>query len=302
MYWQGGDILSMESGRAEEILEIIDGAFTKTDIRMDHFIQTNLLGYNEAWGRVLKKYFKDGISSSIDYPNLYRKTPLIGIDDYNNAWIAKKKEAENDGFKISVISLVNERSLETGAVKFYDYYKNVLQVRSMQINFPFPGQGSDYARYLDEDVYGRFLKDLYDAWVSDNRGLPLSPFTSLERKMADHSATTFCIWSYSCADDIVSVAPNGDIAQCDCWILNYDEYAFGNLKDASLVSLMKSKKRDLFYRRPEFLAFNTECGDCEYWSICHGGCPIRSLSFTGNFMERDHFCSIYKKLFDLFRY
>lgn len=302
MFWQGGDVLSMKSERAEQMLEIIGDRMRPTDITVINYIQTNLLGYDEKWRHIFKTYFKDSISSSLDYPNLYRKTAKIGVDDYNTAWRQKKEDVEKDGFSVSVISLVNDETFKIGAENFYSYYKDEVGLKSLQINFPFPGQDTDYAKDLNADVYARFIEDLHSVWEKDNKHMKLRPFVSLEQKMSDHFSSSFCIWSYSCADDIVSIAPNGDVAQCDCWILNYDEYKFGNIKHDSLINVMQSKNRELFYERAQHLALNTGCGDCEYWSICHGGCPIRSLSFNDNFMDKDHFCAVYKKLFDLFKY
>jgi sulfatase maturation enzyme AslB (radical SAM superfamily) len=39
-----------------------------------------------------------------------------------------------------------------------------------------------------------------------------------------------------------------------------------------------------------------ECGTCELWSICFGGCPLRAFSFSGEFYSRDYYCPVYRSM------
>jgi radical SAM protein with 4Fe4S-binding SPASM domain len=298
IFWQGGDVLTLPPERASEILDIIRERTAGMGITVNHHIQTNLLGYHGGWTRILKDNFRDRISSSLDYPNLYRRAPGIGVDDYFGRWLQKKNEIERDGFGVSVIALPNAETLERGAGAFYDFFRNTAGVRSLQVNFPFPGIGSDYPRQLSLRKYADFLRDLYRVWVADGKRIYLRPFTTIERKKKNPQASTFCIWSYCCADDILAVAPGGEVAQCDCWILCLDEFQYGTVRDAGLRQLLASPNREIFYRRTEQLALQGECGQCDYWRLCHGGCPIRAYRFSGNFFQKDHFCSVYRALFD----
>jgi hypothetical protein len=40
-----------------------------------------------------------------------------------------------------------------------------------------------------------------------------------------------------------------------------------------------------------------DCLECDYLSICHGGCPVRTYTFSGTLFEKDPFCHLYKSLF-----
>jgi uncharacterized protein len=299
IFWQGGDVLTLRPERAREILEIIGARMTEAGIIANNHLQTNLMGYHSGWKEVLQQNFKDKISSSLDYPNLFRKSPSISVEGYYERWIEKKRQIEQDGFSVSVIALPNAETLERGAAEFYDFYKNTARLKSLQINFPFPGLASDFPRELDLEKYSAFLRDLYTIWKEDERSLYLRPFTTLERKRDEPGASTFCIWSYSCADDIIAVAPDGAVAQCDCWILCLDEFKYGTVMEKSIGDLMRSPNRRIFYERTKRLALETECGECPYWSLCHGGCPIRAYRFSKSFFEKDHFCGVYKTLFEL---
>jgi radical SAM protein with 4Fe4S-binding SPASM domain len=91
----------------------------------------------------------------------------------------------------------------------------------------------------------------------------------------------------------------GYVAQCDCWVTSYPEYRFGNIYGPlSFTELLKrSKARQRFQMRPEVLIEHETSLDCDYLSICHGGCPVRTFSITGDFFVKDPYCKVYKALF-----
>ena len=48
--------------------------------------------------------------------------------------------------------------------------------------------------------------------------------------------------------------------------------------------------------RPEKLMIEESCADCDYLSVCHGGCLVRTFSITGDFFRKDPYCEV-KALF-----
>jgi sulfatase maturation enzyme AslB (radical SAM superfamily) len=65
--------------------------------------------------------------------------------------------------------------------------------------------------------------------------------------------------------------------------------------------LQKSEARMRFQAKPEVLPeVLTERGTylgCDYLSICHGGCPVRNYSITGNFFVKEPYYQVYKAIF-----
>ena len=61
--------------------------------------------------------------------------------------------------------------------------------------------------------------------------------------------------------------------------------------------LQQSQARKRFEARPEALMQHETCVGCDYLSICHGGCPVRTYSITGDFFVKDPYCQVYKSLF-----
>ena len=68
------------------------------------------------------------------------------------------------------------------------------------------------------------------------------------------------IWQRNCADEFVSIDARGQVAQCDCWVLSYPEYAFGNVFETeSFTELLEtSPARKRFHARPVRLAWSID--------------------------------------------
>jgi radical SAM protein with 4Fe4S-binding SPASM domain len=81
-------------------------------------------------------------------------------------------------------------------------------------------------------------------------------------------------------------------------VTSYPEYFFGNIfEHESLAELLKnSPARQEFIARPPAI-IDQGCIECEYLSICHGGCPVRTYTKKRTLMEKDPYCALYKALF-----
>jgi len=297
LYWQGGEVMMMGARAIRKALEVCADTFSDDGIALEHHLQTNLLLYDRKWREIIARYFRGNISSSLDYPNLYRVTAGLDCAGYVDAWFEKKKQAEADGFVVNIITLPNVSTLELGAVEFYSYFKDRVGVSNVQINFPFPGLDSEKPEPLKLDRFADFMEELYQVWVDSDRYLNLNPFYALENRLYGNTGRLPCCWSYNCADYLVAVSPDGDIGQCDCWVATHTDYNFGLLGRQPIDEIFTSPERGRFLNRPATMINDPDCGQCPYWMICFGGCPIRALSFTGDLYSKDYYCPVYKRIF-----
>lgn len=297
IYWQGGEVLTMQPDIVRQGLETCRSIMDNAGIEVEHHLQSNLLLYDGRWKDIITEHFRGNISSSLDYPNIYRKSKAPACDDYNEKWLEKKYEAEADGLVVHLITLPNWATLERGAADFYRYFSDDIGVKNVQINLPFTGADGVNPAALSLDKLGVFMQDLYEVWVESERHLNLNPFFALENRIYKGNGRLPCAWSYNCADFIFAVGPDGEIGQCDCWVSNHKNYNFGVLGKSSLNDFWDSANRKLFVERPTRMIHDPECGQCKYWGICFGGCPIRAMAFSGDMYSRDYYCPVYKKIF-----
>jgi radical SAM protein with 4Fe4S-binding SPASM domain len=304
IYWQGGEIMILPPAWFEHAQELIQKAADRRGKQIEHSLQSNMIGYSKRWNGIIVGMFGNSVGTSMDYPNLYRKAKNKGPEHYTEIWTRNVREARSAGIQIGVISIPNKETVRLGAERFYSYFVDELEITDFQINTSFSGGEMNDAKQesiLEMDGLAGFFADLTRIWVERGyeRGVKLGPIDQLMGHFRGEGACLPCIWRQNCTDEFVSIDARGHVAQCDCWVTSYPDYWFGNIfDDVSFTELMqKSKVRQKFQERPERLMKDESCVGCDYLSICHGGCPVRTYAITGEFYRKDPYCEVYKAMF-----
>ncbi len=304
IYWQGGEVMLLPPDWFARAHALIGEAAAARGKRVRHHLQSNMIGYTASWNPIIAEMFGNSVGTSMDFPNLYRKTRGHAPSHYTALWTRNVRAAREAGIHIGVIAIPNAATLQRGAEDFYAYFVDELGIDDFQVNTAFPGGAPTEAKrelLLDVDRLARFFGDLADIWIARGRdhGIALGPFDELMRHFTGGSARLPCIWQQNCADEFVSIDARGRVAQCDCWVMSYPEYGFGNVFDPrSFTELLEtSPARQRFHARPERLMRDDTCLSCDYLSICHGGCPVRAYAITGKFFVKDPYCGVYKAMF-----
>ena len=304
VYWQGGEVMTLEPEWFEAAHEIIATIATDRNRQVVHYLQSNMIGYNESWDRVLRDMFGGSAGTSMDYPNLHRKLKKGSPEEFDRIWSENVRKAREAGIEVGVISIPNEQTLDLGAERFYKHFVDELNITEFQVNTPFPGGAANDVKSgypLDTERLSGFLSDLARIWMERgfHRGVKIGPFDRLLEYFLHGSREYLCIWRENCVNDFICIDPNGYVAQCDCWVTSYPEFRFGNiLEPGSLSELLRnsSARRDL-QRRPGVLIEREDCLECKYLAVCHGGCPVRTFSIHGDLFRKDPYCDLYRKLF-----
>ncbi len=304
--WHGGEAFTIDPGWYMRAFDIINKFCNKRKLFVDNHLQTNLLGYNKKWNEVIYEMFDNQIGSSLDFPNLFRKTRNGSPGCFNKIWEKKFNEAMSNDIDVSVIAIPNIETFKIGASAFYSYFVNKIGLKNIQINTLIPGNSSNVMGHLglleENNLFGSFYAELLDIWVknSENDDVHLSPF----KQMIDYFSykkdnNLPCIWQHDCSKHILSIDPKGNVSQCACWVTSYPEFRYGNILESNdLSEIMKSNIRDRFKQRPAQIIENDDCVDCDYLAICHGGCHVRAYSAYKSSQKKDPYCESYKMMFD----
>lgn len=304
VHWQGGEILTLPPEWFEDAGERIRRTAEIHGKQVNHFLQSNLIGYSLDWEPVITNMFEKGIGSSVDYPNRHRKVKGGTPESFNPLWLERAEAARNAGNHIGVISIPSSKTLEAGAAAFYDYFTQTLGITDFQLNTPFAGGPINMVKAgfpLDPERLGLFFTQLIDIWMARGyaEGVRIGPFDQLLAYFLDEPHLLPCIWQRNCVDHFICIHPEGYLAQCDCWVASYPEYRFGNILESGSLSaiLGESPARKRFLDRPADIIQNQDCIDCDFLGICHGGCPIRAYSVRGNLYDKDPYCPTYLEVF-----
>ncbi|MDM8539501.1 radical SAM protein [Desulfococcaceae bacterium HSG9] len=305
IHWQGGEVMMMSPQWFARAGDVIDRAADSRNVNVRNYIQSNMIGYSKEWNPIIAEMFDNSVGSSMDYPNRHRKLPGGSAADFNAVWIRNVRQAQDAGIHIGVIALPDAETLQRGAENLYSYFTEELNITDFQINTPFAGGPADASKTgypLDTERLTQFLTELADIWAERgyHQGVRVGPFDELIEYFRGEDAVLPCIWKANCADEFVCIDPQGNIAQCDCWVASYPQFHFGNIfKNDSLAELLRDNPvRHKFLGRPGVLIQKEECPECDYLAICHGGCPVRAYTTYGDLHTKDPYCETYKTVFN----
>ena len=303
IHWQGGEIMTMPPEWFAAAYDLMGEAAAARGKTIEHGLQSNMIAYHPRWNDVIERMFGNGVGTSMDFPNLHRKLFNGSAKDYTRIWERNVKAARDHGIRIGAIAVPNQATIKVGAEQFYSYFVDQLGFDSFQVNTPFPGGAQNEAKRslgLDVDELGAFMADLAEVWLERgySKGIAVDPISELVKQFMDGSSCLPCIWQSNCADEFISIDARGYVAQCDCWVTSYPEYFFGNIfQEESLSRMLKeSRARQDFVKRPAVI-IPQDCIECDYLSLCHGGCPVRTYTFRGTMFEKDPWCHTYLAMF-----
>ncbi len=304
IYWQGGEAMLLPPSWYEQANDLIRREAEARGKQVFHSLQSNMLAYSSRWNKVIAEMFGNSVGTSLDYPNLHRKLLGRGPEGYNELWSRRVRDARAAGIEVQVIAVPNKATLEIGAERFYSYFVDEMGVTDFQVNTPFPGGEATSAKQAlpvaEVEQLSRFYTELADVWLERGyrRGVRVGPLDALLQHFSHEPATLPCIWGENCANTMVSIDARGYVAQCDCWVTSYPDYHYGNIFECdSFGDLLKhSKARRQFNERPIQL-IQRDCLSCDYLSLCHGGCPVRTYTVHGTLFEKDPYCGLYKAMF-----
>lgn len=304
IYWQGGEVMTLPPEWFERANEIIQGEVQRSGKNIVNYLQSNMVGYSRQWNPIIAEMFGNSVGSSMDFPNLHRR--LAGSDPgtYERLWIRNVNEARQAGIQVGFIAIPNLGTLEMGAKRFYSRIVGELGFYEFQVNTPFPGGSSNRVKEgypLDSGKLAGFLLDLAAIWMERdyNGGVRIGPLDRLMNYFFLGHKDLFCIWRDNCVNDFICIDPLGHVSQCDCWAASYPEFRYGNIFDGtSLADMLRtSEARRRLLERPGVLIRQEDCIGCDYLGICHGGCPVRAYSVSGDIHAKDPYCALYRRLF-----
>lgn len=302
-YWQGGEITLLPPDFFYKMQALSHSILKNSGIEVLHYMQSNLLELPKDWIKVIESVFNGKLGTSLDYPNLYRKSQFFNPQNYAKRVANHIQILKDIGIKVGVISIPNDQSFAKGARDFYHYFTQTLNLDFFQVNFLFPGgpvQSLQKRIENQKQASIQFYTDLLQIYFENKNQITLQPFNyildALNYKKTKITPT-ICVWSKDCSASFLSIGPDGQVGLCDCWNTSYPDFSFGNIHQHSIKEILSSNKRKIFTNRLETILFK-ECTDCDYLNLCFGGCPIRTFSFYNTLEHKDYYCYLYQCLFE----
>lgn len=270
-------------------LEFQERLCPQTKRRIEHLVQSNLTLVTKPLLEAFRALGITQVGSSYDHiPGIRGFGPSRDSDAYNRKFMDGISLLDEFGFTWGVIYVVHRRSLPL-ALDIFHFLTN-LSVRT-QPNFnPVAIYGEDPERLaITGEEFADFLGRIFPVWWQNRERYPsVKPFLGWVENVQDRKMSLGCEHSGSCSYEWVYIGPEGATSQCG----RSGDYAvadYGNIRERSLDDILRDKRRGVFAERLDVLA-KTECADCRFWGMCHGGCPVDAYMTYGGFFRKAPGC------------
>jgi uncharacterized protein len=152
-----------------------------------------------------------------------------------------------------------------------------------------PGQ-NPYS--LTPPIYEDFLKRLFDLWYHDfktnGRRVSIRMFDNILQMLMGYLPES-CDMKGRCSANLV-IEADGSVYPCDFYVL--DQWKMGNIVDDGLARMLQGETAKAFVAVSEGIP--GQCGGCEVYALCRGGCRRHYEPITAGKVEKNYFCTAYK--------
>lgn len=287
--WHGGEPCIVGAEFYEHVLDLENEVCSNTKNRIEHDIQTNLTLINQHMIDVFKRMGITRVGTSYEpYKGIRGFGENRDSDAYNKKFFKGIELIEKNGFSWGFIYVVTRRVID-----------KPLEIFNILTNFKVRGgfQLHPVYSYKNEDPNGVgitakefavFLGEIFKVWWDKRELYPyVEPFFSYLNHYGKGSPVC-CSDSGNCAYSHIYIGPEGELSHCGR-ASDWDVFEVGNIQEMNIIDAFKSLYRQQLAMRSEYLQ-QADCKGCEYFKICHGGCPFDGWNSTGSIMSKTEWC------------
>lgn len=295
--WHGGEPMLRGPEFYRRVMESQRAVFGRHARNVRNALQTNLTLLHEGWLDCLADLLRgQAIGTSFDVVDGVRG--LRSGEPLGGKWIPAVRLLRSRGQGVGIVYVVHRRSLGRAA-EIYRFFRNLDPRMRVRYN-PVLREGlaaTDEARGLliEPEQYGEFLVELFDVWAADGMAGRPAPLIELVEAWNGRRESLCCDYLGRCFSTHVGVNYNGDVYSCGRGVDRGTD-RLGNVYEDPLDRVLRHEYwRRVSERREKLLA--GRCGECAYWELCHGGCPLDALRSGEGLDSPTYLCPARRMLF-----
>ena len=280
--WQGGEptLAGLDFFRRVVELQMKHGARGQV---VGNAFQTNGVLIDRDWAKLLAEY-KFLVGLSIDGPREIHETMRGKSFD---AAMRAAQLLKQFGVEFNILCVVSRANVGRAA----EVYRWFVERGFNNLQFiPCREMLDDHSltpESITAQEFGEFLISVFDQWWDGGVGVVSERNIDSALGYYLTGAPTMCTYQARCSDYLL-IERGGEVFPCD--FFGRPEWLLGYLGDRPLVEYIEEAREEKFGLLKSEAAI--ECRDCEYWAMCHGGCP-RDRRDDG----KSHYCEGYKAFF-----
>ncbi|MFH1585462.1 MAG: radical SAM protein [archaeon] len=291
--WGGGEPLLAGIDFYQNILDAQDQL--GVGVNVENMIQTNGTLINDKWAKFFKKNnFRIGIS--LDGPKEVNDKNRIfpnGRGTYEAIQKGRQVLKKND-VRHTLLGIVNRKN-RSALNESLEYMINQNRPFKLYIATPIGRSETELEDAKSQEDLFQINSKLFEYWM--NTG---DKFAGLSLKKYLQSVLTGepreCTYLENCQDHFLGIDHDGSVYPCACFHSDLEEFCYGNILTDSLQEILSHPQRTKLAQRSKVI--EEDCSnDCDHFSICYGGCPLKAYLANGDVNSKDYNCTQYQKLF-----
>jgi uncharacterized protein len=181
-----------------------------------------------------------------------------------------KLKAHGIGFEVKMV--LDDDVLALGARRILDYLLEIGVSNVGLLNVVPEGEPDRQlpGDYLEFPRFVGFLRELFQIWWPEHVDrIAFREISDLMKRLQGRKGS-FCVFEENCMGGVYTIEPQGDISACDRYQGDAN-YKFGNILQMELSHVPASA--NLVRAHTETDADMDRTSHCQWFHICHGGCP-----------------------------
>lgn len=287
--WHGGEPCIVGSQFYKNVLDFLRKNCHSTFDRMDFSVQSNLTLINQELIDVFKEMGIDMIGTSFEpYSGIRGLGPNRDSNLYNEKFFKGIELLERNNMYWGFIYVVTKQVLDK-PFEVFNLLQNFSCCRGFNIHYVYSINHEDPNNVLITPTeFADFLGTLCpEWWLKRNVLTRVDPFESYYEKYTGTNKGLVCT-DANCAYSHLYIGPSGELSHCGR-SSEWDLFKAGNIKDLSIEEAFNLPYRKTIKERDNVL-LNGECNGCEYFHICHGGCPLDGWNVNGDVLSQSEWC------------
>ncbi len=287
--WHGGEPLIVGANFYRKVLDIANRYCPATKCRIEYDLQSNLTLITQELIDIFKEMGIKRVGTSYDpYTGIRGFGPQRDSDAYNRAFFRGIELLEKNGLSWGFIYVVTKFVLDKPLELFY-ILTNFRTRGCFQLHPVYSYKNEDQNNVgITAKDFAVFWGTIFKEWWDHRERYPfVDPFFSYLNHYTK-GGPVCCSDSGKCAYSHIYIGPEGEYSHCGR-SSDWDVFEVGNIDNLSIVDVFNHPYREEIARRGAHLREN-DCKDCEYFKLCHGGCPLDGWNKSGSIMTKTEWC------------
>jgi uncharacterized protein len=280
--WQGGEptLAGLDFFQRAVALQMQYGARGQI---VGNALQTNGMVIDRDWAKFLAEY-KFLVGLSLDGPRDIHEA-MRGKSF--NAVMRTAQLFRQFGVEFNILCVVSRSNVRRGAELYRWYterqFDNLQFIPCREVR----DDGTLTPESITAEEFGDFLVAVFDEWWRSGVGRVSERNIDSTLAYYLNGEPTMCVYQGRCSDYLL-IERGGEVFPCD--FFGRPEWLLGYLGQRPMIEYLEQVREQKFGKLKSQAA--AECRDCEWWGLCHGGCP-RDRREDG----KSHYCEGFQKFF-----